>query len=156
MQCVEASNLTSKYLTFSLGREGFGIQIQQVREIIKYIEVAAVPRASHYVKGIVNLRGQVISVVDLRSKFRMPEHPLTDENCIVVVDVQAEGRTIPVGVVIDKVSEVLQIDEANIEDPPAFGELAESDFTLGMGKTGKSVKILPDIDRVIGPPHVAL
>ena len=109
-----------KYLTFALGREGYGIEILKVREIIGYMDITAVPRTPPYVKGVINLRGQVISVIDLRAKFAMPEAERTEETCIIVVETASAGRKVSIGLVVDKVSEVLNIAEENIEDAPAF------------------------------------
>ena len=144
------SNRGGKYLTFTLGREGYGIQILKVREIIGYMEITAVPRTPSHTKGVINLRGQVISVIDLRSKFGMEETPRTEETCIIVVETSAAGRKLSIGLIVDKVSEVLNIAEENIEDAPSFGMSVDAQFILGMGKIGQSVKILLDIDRVLG------
>ena len=144
-----------KYLTFALGREGYGIQILKVREIIGYMDITAVPRTPGHVKGVINLRGQVISVLDLRLKFGMQEASRTEETCIIVVETVAAGRKLSIGLIVDKVSEVLSIAEENIEDAPNFGMSVESQFILGMGKIGQSVKILLDIDRVLGAEDFA-
>jgi purine-binding chemotaxis protein CheW len=113
------------------------------------MDITAVPRTPAHVKGVINLRGQVISVIDLRSKFCMPEVERTDETCIIVVETAASGRKISVGLIVDKVSEVLSISEDKIEDAPSFGTSVDTNFILGMGKIGSSVKILLDIDRVL-------
>ena len=139
-----------KYLTFALGREGYGIQILKVREIIGFMEITAIPRTPPYVKGVINLRGQVINVIDLRSKFGMEEAPRTDETCIIVVETSVAGRKTSIGLIVDRVSEVLNIAEDAIEDPPSFGTSVDAQFILGMGKIGASVKILLDIDQVLG------
>lgn len=143
-----------KYLTFALGKEGYGLEILKVREIIGFMEITAVPRTPAHVKGVINLRGQVISVVDLRSKFGMEAAAKTDETCIIVVDVSQGGRKVNTGIIVDKVSEVQNIAEENIEPPPAFGASVSTDFILGMGKVGQAVKILLDIDRVLGREDV--
>lgn len=146
---------SGKYLTFVLGTEEFGIAILKAREIIGFQEVTAVPRTPGYVRGVFNLRGQVITVVDLRAKFGMERVERTEHTCIIVTEIAAEGRAVSVGVVVDKVSEVLSIAGENIEDAPAFGTGVETGFILGMGKVGKSVKILLDIDRVLGAEKLA-
>jgi purine-binding chemotaxis protein CheW len=138
-----------KYLTFTLGSEEYGLEILKVREIIGYMEITAVPQTPHYVKGVVNLRGQVIPVIDLRSKFGMETAEITEESCIIVVEVSQNSRKFSTGVVVDKVQEVLDIDGGNIEDSPQFGASVDTDFILGMGKIGDSVKILLDIDKVL-------
>lgn len=138
-----------KYLTFALGKEEYGLEILKVREIIGYMDITAVPRTPSYVKGVINLRGQVISVVDLRAKFSMEAAEKTDETCIIVVEIKSGGRKLSTGIIVDRVSEVLDISADKIEDPPTFDGGVNTDFILGMGKIGESVKILLDIDRVL-------
>ena len=139
-----------KYLTFALAQEEYGLEILKVREIIGYIDVTAVPQTPHYVKGVINLRGQVIPVIDLRAKFGMETTDVTDETCIIVVEIAATGRTFSTGIVVDHVQEVLDIPGNSIEDAPQFGASVDTNFILGMGKVGESVKILLDIDMVLG------
>jgi purine-binding chemotaxis protein CheW len=143
-----------KYLTFALGREEYGLEILKVREIIGYMDVTAVPRTPPYVKGVINLRGQVISVIDLRRKFAMEDAARTEQTCIVVVEIAQAGRKLSIGIVVDRVSEVLNIAAETIEDAPAFGTAVDTDFILGMGKIGDAVKILLDIDRVLTATEV--
>jgi len=139
-----------KYLTFALGSEEYGLEILKVREIIGYMDITAVPQTPSYIKGVINLRGQVIPVIDLRAKFGMETAQITDETCIIVVEIQQEGRKFNTGIIVDHVQEVLDIDGENIEGPPQFGSSVNTDFILGMGKVGESVKILLDIDKVLG------
>ena len=139
-----------KYLTFCLGKEEYGLEILKVREIIGLMEITAVPRTPPHVRGVINLRGQVISVVDLRAKFGMEPTEKTDQTCIIVVEIrQSDARTLSTGIVVDRVSEVLDIPGENVEDAPEFGAAVDADFILGMGKVGQAVKILLDIDRVL-------
>jgi purine-binding chemotaxis protein CheW len=138
-----------KYLTFSLGREEYGLEILKVREIIGYMEITAVPRTPAFVRGVINLRGQVISVVDVRARFGMPAAPKTEQTCIIVVEIASQGRRVSMGIVVDRVSEVLIIRAQDIEDAPSFGAGIDTSFILGMGKIGSSVKILLDIDKVL-------
>lgn len=138
-----------KYLTFALGSEEYGLEILKVREIIGYMDITAVPHTPAHVKGVINLRGQVISVVDLRSRFAMTAIQRTDQTCIIVVEIQKEGRRICMGIVVDRVSEVLDIPGQSIEDAPAFGADIDTSFIRGMGKIGQNVKILLDIDKVL-------
>lgn len=138
-----------KYLTFSLGAEEYGLEILKVREIIGYIDVTAVPQTPHHVRGVINLRGQVIPVVDLRAKFGMETAEVTDQSCIIVVEIVQGSRKCSMGIVVDRVQEVLDIAGENIEDAPQFGATVRTDFILGMGKVGNSVKILLDIDKVL-------
>lgn len=139
-----------KYLTFTLGREEYGIEILKVREIIGYMDITAVPRAPEYIKGVINLRGQVIPVLDLRSRFGMDTAEVTDQTCIIVVEINQQGRRFNTGLVVDQVQEVLDIDGENIEDTPQFGSEVKTDFILGIGKVETSIKILLDIDKVLG------
>ncbi len=143
-----------KYLTFALGQEEYGLEILKVREIIGYIDVTAVPQTPGYVKGVINLRGQVIPVVDLRAKFGMKSAEATEQTCIIVVEIPKNDRNISTGIVVDKVQEVLDISAESIEDAPEFGANVNTNFILGMGKIGKSVKILLDIDKVLSSVDV--
>ena len=138
-----------KYLTFALANEEYGLEILKVREIIGYMEITAVPQTPHYVKGVINLRGQVIPVIDLRSKFGMETAEITEESCIIVVEIAQGKRTFSTGIVVDHVQEVLDIDGSDIEEAPQFGSTVDTSFILGMGKIGDSVKILLDIDKVL-------
>ncbi|RKY12301.1 MAG: chemotaxis protein CheW [Planctomycetota bacterium] len=138
-----------KYLTFALGPEEYGLEILKVREIIGYMDITAVPQTPVHVKGVINLRGQVIPVIDLRAKFGMKTAEVTEQTCIIVVETTQEGREFQTGIVVDHVSEVLDIDGENIEKSPQFGASVDTSFILGMGKIGESVKILLDIDKVL-------
>ena len=138
-----------KYLTFALGQEEYGLEILKVREIIGYMEITAVPQTPAYVKGVINLRGQVIPVIDLRAKFGMETTERTEETCIIVVEISQGGRSFSTGIVVDHVEEVLDIAGEDIEEAPQFGSAVNTDFILGMGKIGDSVKILLDIDKVL-------
>lgn len=146
-----AKQLAGKYLTFDLGKEEYGIGILQVREIIGLMEITAVPHTPSYIKGVINLRGSVIPVMDLRSKFNMESQEYNERTCIIVVEVHGGSGTILVGMIVDSVSEVLNIADSEIEPPPSFGgnEVETGNF-LGMAKIKGDVKILLDIDKVIG------
>ncbi len=134
-----------KYLTFVLAEEEYGLEILKVREINGLMDITAVPRTPEFVKGVINLRGKVIPVMDLRLKFGMEEAEHTEETCIIVVQV---GQ-IEMGIIVDKVSEVLDIAGGQIEDAPEFGAHVQTDFILGMGKADSRVIILLDIDKVL-------
>ncbi len=138
-----------KYLTFVLADEEYGLEILRVREIIGYMDITAVPQTPDYVRGVINLRGQVIPVIDLRANFGMESIEQTEETCIIVVEISQGGRSVSTGIVVDCVSEVLDITEGDIEDAPSFGGAVDTEFILGMGKIGDSVKILLDIDKVL-------
>jgi len=145
-----AQQKEGKYLTFALANEEYGLEILKVREIIGYIDVTAVPQTPHYVKGVINLRGQVIPVVDLRAKFGMETTDVTDETCIIVVEIVHADRKFSTGIVVDRVQEVLDIPGDSIEEAPQFDSTVNTSFILGMGKVGDAVKILLDIDKVLG------
>jgi len=138
-----------KYLTFALAHEEYGLEILKVREIIGYMDITAVPQTPHHVKGVINLRGQVIPVIDLRAKFGMETTEVTEETCIIVVEISQAGHKFSTGIVVDHVQEVLDIAGEDIEEAPQFGSSVNTDFILGMGKIGDTVKILLDIDRVL-------
>jgi purine-binding chemotaxis protein CheW len=134
-----------KFLTFYLDGEEYGLEILTVQEIIGMMDVTPVPRTAAYVRGVINLRGKVIPIVDLRLKFDMPAAERTAETCIIVV----QTRRVQTGIVVDQVSEVLDIPSGNIEAPPAFGGDVRTDYILGIGKCEGRVRLLLDIDRVL-------
>jgi purine-binding chemotaxis protein CheW len=139
-----------KYLSFALAQEEYGLEILKVREIIGYMEVTGVPQTPQYVKGVINLRGQVIPVVNLRAKFGMEAVAITDQTCIIVVEIDHRQGKSSTGIIVDRVQEVLDIDGRDIEEAPQFDASVDTDFILGMAKVGESVKILLDIDKVLG------
>jgi purine-binding chemotaxis protein CheW len=153
---MQAETKSGKYLTFQLADEDYGIALLQIKEIIGMMPITAVPRTPAHVKGVINLRGQVIPVTDLRLKFGMNEIAYTDRTCIIVVEVQGEASMVQVGVVVDAVSEVLQIREDAIEATPSFGARVDTEYILGMANLDGGVKILLDIDRVMTAEDVAL
>ncbi len=139
-----------KYLTFALGDEEYGLEILTVREIIQMMDITAVPRTPSQVKGVINLRGKVIPVVDLRLKMGMPEADRTEMTCVIIVNV----GEVEVGIIVDKVSEVLDIAGDDIEASPSFGRV-NTDFILGMGKSNDRVTILLDISKLLSSEDVA-
>lgn len=145
-----------KYLSFVLGREEYGLEILKVQEIIGVMDVTRVPRTPSYVRGVINLRGRVIPVVDLRTKFMMPTVEDTEKTCIIVVQVEQEGLTVTMGVIVDEVSEVIEFSKEQIEPAPDFGGGAEAvEFVTGMGKLDKKVLILLDADCVLRGDELA-
>ena len=138
-----------KYLTFHLANEEFGIKVLKVREIMGLQEITAVPQTPSHVKGVINLRGKVVPVVDLRLKFALPAAEYTQRTCIIVTQVQGESTPVMVGIVVDGVSEVLNLSAQEIEDTPDFGDEAGVRYLLGMAKVKGKVKILLDIDQVL-------
>ncbi len=156
-QAIQSTTLkTGKYLTFTLADEEYGIGILKVKEIIGMMPITSVPRTPDFVKGVINLRGKVIPVIDLRLKFGMASIPYTDRTCIIVVEIDANDMTIQIGIVVDAVSEVLNIKEEEIENAPSFGTSLNTDYILGMAKIDKGVKILLDIDRVLSAKEIQL
>lgn len=147
----KASRRAGKYLTFVLADEEYGLEILKVREIIGMMDITSVPRTPQFIKGIINLRGKVIPVVDLRLKVGISEAERTDHTCIIVVDV----GNVEMGIVVDEVSEVLDITEDNIEDAPSFGVEVDTDFILGMGKANEEVTILLDISKLLSQSDIA-
>jgi purine-binding chemotaxis protein CheW len=144
-----------KYLTFKLGSEEFGLEILKVQEIIQMQSITRVPRTPEFVRGVINLRGKVIPVVDLRLKFGMESTEDTERTCIVVVQIRSATSVVVMGTIIDEVREVLDIPEASIEDTPSFGTSIDTEFILGMGKIGQNVKILLDIDKVLSAQEIS-
>jgi purine-binding chemotaxis protein CheW len=144
-----------KYLTFSLAGEEYGIGILKVKEIIGMMSITMVPQTPVYMKGVINLRGKVIPVVDLRIKFGMDPIEYNERTCIIVVEISGEGRTIHMGIVVDSVSEVLNIKAADIEETPNFGTQLNTEYILGMAKSAGGIKILLDIDRVLSTEEIA-
>jgi purine-binding chemotaxis protein CheW len=149
-----AADLVGKYLTFALGEEEYGVPVLKVREIIKMMDITLVPQVPHHVKGVINLRGKVIPVVDLRLKFGFAEQAYTERTCIIVVEVALASSKVMMGIVVDAVSEVLNISADEIEQTPEFGERVTTDFMKGVAKVKSKVKILLDLDRVLGAEGV--
>ena len=143
-----------KYLTFTLADEEYGIGILKIREIIGMMSITSVPQTPPFVKGVINLRGKVIPVVDLRLRFGMQEIEYTERTCIIVVEIEGQTVTVQIGIVVDAVSEVLNIKGEDIEDTPTFGTKLDTEYILGMAKMEGSVKILLDIDRVLSAEEV--
>jgi len=145
----DARSKAGKYLTFKLAAEEYGLEILKVQEIIQMQAITRIPRTPEFVRGVINLRGKVIPVVDLRRKFSIDSIEDTERTCIIVVQIRSHDHVLIMGVIIDEVREVLDIPEASIEDAPAFGSSIDTEFILGMGKIGQTVKILLDIDKVL-------
>ena len=145
-----------KYLTFSLAEEEYGIGIIQIKEIIGMMPITSVPRTPEFVKGVINLRGKVIPVIDLRLRFEMEPADYTERTCIIVVEIDGKAETVVIGIVVDSVSEVLNIIEQDIEEAPSFGTKLNTNYILGMAKTEGGVKILLDIDCVLTSDEISL
>jgi purine-binding chemotaxis protein CheW len=145
---------SGKYLTFQMGKEVYGIEILKVQEIIGMMPVTNVPKTPDFVRGVINLRGKVIPVIELRRKFGMERREDTDRTCIVVVQVAWASGTVTMGLLVDEVSEVLNVTKDQIEAPPSFGSGVDTDFILGMGKVGQKVVMLLDVDKVLADEEI--
>lgn len=144
-----AERISGKYLTFDLAEEEYGLEILRVREIIGMMGITPVPRTPDFVLGVINLRGKVIPVADLRLKFGLPYKDPDDRTCVIVVEVANKDTTVQMGIVVDRVNEVVDVQSADVEHTPSFGMSLDTSFILGMAKVGSKVKILLDIDRVL-------
>jgi purine-binding chemotaxis protein CheW len=154
-QAIKDTNIKiGKYLTFSLADEEYGIGILKVKEIIGMMPITSVPRTPPFVKGVINLRGKVIPIVDLRAKFGMESIPYTERTCIIVVEIDSNDATVLIGIVVDAVSEVLNIHGDDIEDTPAFGTHLDTEYIMGMAKMEGGVKILLNIDQVLSSKEI--
>lgn len=145
----DMSHLAGKYLTFRLAEVEYAIEILKVKELIKLMPITDVPRMPGYVRGVINLRGKIIPVVDLRTKFGLMSIDDTEETCIIVVDVASNGQPAMTGILVDAVSEVLEIAAEQIEETPSIGAAVDTDFIMGMGKVDNDVKILLDVVKVL-------
>ena len=156
-QAVKAvANREGKYLTFILAGEEYGIGILKVKEIIGVMAITTVPQTPAYMKGVINLRGKVIPIVDLRVKFGMAAIDYTEKTCIIVVEITSNSQKVMIGILVDSVSEVLNIKGGDIEDTPNFGSHLNTNYILGMAKTGGRVKILLEIDRVLSAEEMVV
>ena len=145
-----------KYLTFKLADEDYGISLLKVREIIGMMPITSVPRTPDFVNGVINLRGKVIPVTDLRLRFDMPEIDYNDRTCIIVVEVAGQESTVQMGIVVDAVTEVLPVQDNEIAPAPEFGASVDTRYILGMANMEGAVKILLDIYRVLTDAEIAV
>lgn len=145
-----------QYVTFGLGEELFGVEVTRAREILDLAPVTRVPQTPDYLLGVINLRGQVVPVVDLRVKLGLPRLAATRDSCIIVMEVQVEGELLIVGGLADSVREVLELRDDQIEPPPRLGIKLRTDFIAGMGKLDEQFLILLDIDRVFSTEETSL
>jgi len=148
----ETSDIEGKFLTFVLGEEIYGIEILKASEIIGLMDITTVPQTPDYMKGVINLRGKVIPVIDLRMKFSMQEGERTQETCVIVVEVNGTS----IGVIVDSVSEVSDITGAEIEDAPNFGQGIDTSFIMGLGKVRDKIIILLDIETVLSTEELEM
>jgi purine-binding chemotaxis protein CheW len=144
-----------QYLTFTLGSEMFAVGTLSVKEIIEYGQLTVVPMVPEFIRGVINLRGAVVPVIDLGARFGRGEKKVTRRTCIVIIEVPNEEGTQDIGVVVDSVSEVLEIPAADIEPAPSFGAKIRSDFIAGMGKVNGRFVILLDVGKVLSLDEIA-
>jgi purine-binding chemotaxis protein CheW len=138
-----------QYLTFFLADEEYAINIQRVKEIIEYTTVTKVPKVPEWIRGVINLRGNVVPVVDLTVRFGLQERPVTKTTCIVIVEVEQDSERAVMGVIADAVNQVIDLAPKDIEDPPAFGTRVRLEYLFGMGKLGKKFALILNIDSVL-------
>ena len=151
---LKSDERAGKYLTFLIGKEEFGVGVLKVREIMGIQEITEVPQTPPYLKGVINLRGKVIPVIDLRLKFGLSAIDYTQRTCIIVVQVNSGATLLQMGIVVDAVSEVITLALGDIEDTPDFGASIATNYILGMAKIKDKVKILLDINEVLSSHEI--
>jgi purine-binding chemotaxis protein CheW len=152
---AESRNLAGKYLTFTLHQESYGIEVLKVREIIRHAVITRVPQMPKHVRGVINLRGKIIPVIDLRMRFDFPLAASDEQSCIVVAQVKLpDGKSTPMGLVVDGVEEVINIAAGDIDPAPDFGGQICTDYIIGIAKVKNQIKTLLDIDGIVGADTV--
>jgi purine-binding chemotaxis protein CheW len=144
-----AMERTEKYLTFRLADEEYGIGILGVQEIVSWMDITRIPRTPEFIRGVINLRGRVIPVLDLRARFGLPPQAQTPQTCIVVLQVRRDGGRITVGAIVDEVTEVLDLAPSQIDPVPEMGLAVDTAFLAGIGKSGQRVIILLEVARLL-------
>lgn len=144
-----------KFLTFVLGEEIYGLPIKKAKEIIGMMEVAHIPKTQGYIKGVINLRGKIIPIIDLRLRFGMAEKAYTERTCVIVIEVNAHESQRLVGIAVDTVSEVVNIQKREIEPTPEYDAQIEGNFLIGLGKIKEKVILILDIDKVLNREELA-
>jgi purine-binding chemotaxis protein CheW len=145
---------SNKYLTFGLGDEGYAIPILKIKEIIGMLKITKVPRLPAFIKGVINLRGQIIPIIDLRLKFGLEAKDYDDRTSIIVVELETDSTLITSGIVVDTVNEVLEIDAKDIEDPPKYGTEVNQGFLIGMGKVKDNVIMLLNVMKILSVDEI--
>jgi purine-binding chemotaxis protein CheW len=151
-----AESLTTQFLTFALGQDAFAVDVQIAREIVDYAEVTQVPQTPDYLLGVINLRGAVVPVIDMRLKFGMEEGATTQNSCIIVMDVDVNGDIATVGALVDSVQEVMDLNESQIEPPPKIGTKMNTEYIKGMGNMGEKFLILLDMNKIFSVDELEL
>ncbi len=152
---MEASN-ANQFLTFTLDNEQYAIGVAKVREVLEHTKITKLPRTAEFMKGIINLRGMGVPVIDLRLKFGLPETPITKDTSIIVMEVEGRDGNVVVGALADAVHEVVDIEEGSIEPAPRFGTRLAAEFIKGVGKRDDSFIILLDIDRIFNAEEITV
>lgn len=153
---VADQELAGKYLTFHLAQEIYGLVILKVQEIIGVMSVTKVPRMPEFIRGVINLRGKIIPVIDLRLQFGLEGQQDTAKTCIIVVQITRGDHKITMGIIVDEVAEVINLKGEQIEPAPSFGTAVSTDFILGLGKVSQKVIMLLDIDRILAADQMSL
>jgi purine-binding chemotaxis protein CheW len=153
---VEGSNQSNQYLTFKLGEEVFALEIVKVREVLDFSRVTKVPQTPPFMRGVINLRGSVVPVVDMNLKFGMPATEKTVNTCIVIAEIEVDGETTVVGALADSVQEVLDLEPGQIEPAPKIGTRLNTDFIKGMGRQDDEFLIILDIDKVFSAEEITM
>jgi purine-binding chemotaxis protein CheW len=146
---------SNSYLTFKVGEEEFGAHVSQVLNILEMTRITEVPKTPDYMKGVINLRGTVLPIIDTRLKFGLPEAKYTSNTCIVVMDLDFNGDTVHIGAIVDEVLSVVEIEEGQIEPPPGIGNKYKSDFIFGMAKVREEFVMLLDMQKVLSSGEIA-
>jgi purine-binding chemotaxis protein CheW len=152
---METSN-ANQYLTFTLDNEQYAIGVAKVREVLEHTKITRLPRTAEFMKGIINLRGAGVPVIDLRLKFGLPETPITKDTSIIVMEVESLDGKVVVGALADAVHEVVDIDEKAVENAPRFGTRLAAEFIKGVGKKDESFIIILDIDRIFNAEEMSI
>jgi purine-binding chemotaxis protein CheW len=151
---IETKTKVNSYLTFKIGEEEFGANVSKVLNILELQEITKVPKAPVYMKGVINLRGMVLPVIDTRIKFDMEPIEFTNKTCILVLEVEVDGESVNVGALVDSVQEVLELDKEDIQSPPSIGNKYQSEFIFGMAKVDKEFIMLLDMDKVFSVDEI--
>ncbi len=146
----------NQFLTFFSNEEVFGIRILQVKEIKEYAEVTAIPLMPEFVKGVINLRGNVVPIIDLPIRFGREKTLITKRTCIIILEVSHDSESLDIGILVDAVSEVIEIPKNMIEPTPSFGSKIRNDFIMGIGKLEQRFVILLDINKVLSVGELSM
>ncbi|MBN1523437.1 MAG: purine-binding chemotaxis protein CheW [Spirochaetales bacterium] len=150
MEITKRKTLTgSRYLSFVLNDEEYGIEILKIKEIMGMTEITSIPQTPPFIRGVINLRGKIIPIIDLRLKFEMDERDYTDRTCIIVVEIEFEGEITLMGIVVDSIQEVVSIPEEKISEVPYINSKVRSEYIHGIAETGETIKIILDITQVL-------